>query len=539
MHFKFSQHPISFYSLIIISAIFFVVTQNIAFWQMFMAQMSFESWQDYLFTVTLFIVLICLLSILLTGLLWWRLAFPVLAILIIISTLFNYYSFHYHIFMDRDMITNVVETNSLEVIDLISFELFIWLLLGAVVPIFLLYQIRLKKTSCVQRLGQRMMIILGSVGIVVLVALGFYKDYASFFRNHREIIHLIMPSSYINGTISYLKKNYAANVPFQHVGMDAVLNKPNKEKTLLIMVVGETARSHNFSLNGYDKETNELLAKQSDLLSFQNVQSCGTATAISVPCMFSRLTHQTFDKIQAENQDNALDILQRAGYQVLWRENDHGCKGVCTRVPNEDVGKYASNTDQTAAFSYDETLLSHLDQYIESQKDKDNIVIVLHMNGSHGPTYFQRYPEKFKKFSPTCDTSRIETCSNDDLVRTYDNTVVYTDYILNQTIETLKKYDQYETAMLYVSDHGESLGESGFYLHGAPYAIAPKEQTSIPLIFWGNHNFYQNRQIDFKCMQKLAKHNHYTHDNIFHTLLGLLYVQTEAYNAELNLFKGC
>lgn len=533
---------LSLFNAVLLFSIIFVLTQNIAFWVEFGRLMTFDSARSYLFTASVSLVLCSGLVIILSLLLWSRLTYPMLAVLLVLSTLFNYYSYHYQIYMDRDMLTNVIETNTLEVYDLISFKMLSWLIIGAVIPFLMLTRIKIKPAKWWQNGLQRLGLIMGAIIVVGGIALVFYKDYASFFRNHRQIVKLIMPSSYITSYVSYARKNYAQNMPYTTIGDDAVLDaKKNQKKTLFIMVVGETARKNNFSLNGYEKNTNSLLSQQENLVSFQNVVSCGTATAISVPCMFSQLTRDDFDKITAEHQDNALDIAQKAGYKILWRENDHGCKGVCIRLPTEDVADYAVKTGDSGSFYYDESLLENLDQYIDQQKNSDdNLMVVLHMNGSHGPTYYQRYPKQHKKFSPSCETSKIETCDGDTLANTYDNTIAYTDYVLNETIELLKQYSgDYDVAMLYVSDHGESLGESGFYLHGAPYAIAPKEQIEIPLIFWSNSEFMAQRNINLSCLNDRANNSQYSHDNIFHTLLGLLQVKTNVYQKDLNIFKEC
>ena len=533
---------LSLFNAVLLFSIIFVLTQNIAFWVEFGRLMTFDSARSYLFTASVSLVLCSGLVIILSLLLWSRLTYPMLAVLLVLSTLFNYYSYHYQIYMDRDMLTNVIETNTLEVYDLISFKMLSWLIIGAVIPFLMLTRIKIKPAKWWQNGLQRLGLIMGAIIVVGGIALVFYKDYASFFRNHRQIVKLIMPSSYITSYVSYARKNYAQNMPYTTIGDDAFLDaKKNQKKTLFIMVVGETARKNNFSLNGYEKNTNSLLSQQENLVSFQNVVSCGTATAISVPCMFSQLTRDDFDKITAEHQDNALDIAQKAGYKILWRENDHGCKGVCIRLPTEDVADYAVKTGDSGSFYYDESLLENLDQYIDQQKNSDdNLMVVLHMNGSHGPTYYQRYPKQHKKFSPSCETSKIETCDGDTLANTYDNTIAYTDYVLNETIELLKQYSgDYDVAMLYVSDHGESLGESGFYLHGAPYAIAPKEQIEIPLIFWSNSEFMAQRNINLSCLNDRANNSQYSHDNIFHTLLGLLQVKTNVYQKDLNIFKEC
>lgn len=536
------QYYLPRYQIILLCALFFVLTQNIVFWQEVFQRLSFNSVNDLVFIVSLFIVLFCGIAILFSLLFWRYTTTLVFFILTLLSTVFNYYSIRYHLFMDREMLINIFETNTLEVFDLLNIKLFLWIAFGCVIPTLVVGKLSVKPSPCFKQIAQRMGLILGAAVIIGGVAMGSYKEYASFFRNNRTIVKLIMPVSYVTGYVSYVRKQYTQHMPFLYIAEDAKLIKPKtQKKSIFIMVVGETARSMNFSLNGYEKETNPYLSKVDNVLSFRDVASCGTATAISVPCMFSLLTQDSFSKIKAENQENLTDILQKSGYKLLWRENDNGCKGVCNRIPTENVGDYVHAKTTTSNFYFDEYLLENLDQYIKSYENSDeNLVIFLHMNGSHGPTYFQRYPKEMRTFSPSCETNHIENCDRTSLVNTYDNTIVYTDYVLNKTISLLKTFDdQYETAMLYISDHGESLGESGFYLHGAPYPIAPVEQRTVPMIFWADNEFYQNRNINLACMQKRTVSSGYSQDNIFHTILGLLYVDTKVYDPKLDIFKDC
>lgn len=534
------RYELSSLKVLLIATLFFVLTQNLVFWRGTFKLLSFNTFHDYYFVALLFVVLFCAILIFFSLTLWSRLTYPILILLILISSAFNYFSFRYKIFMDRDMLTNIIETNSTEIVDLLSIQMLGWMMITGIIPIWFLTRMKITPLGFMKSSFQRILLISLSLIILAGIAFGFYKDFASFVRNNREVVKLIMPSSFIASSISYAKQNYTQNMPYQTVGEDATfIPKKGGKKQLMVIVVGETARSQNFSLNGYEKETNPLLKQQENLLSFKDIQSCGTATAISVPCMFSRLTRAEFDKKVAEKQDNALDIIQRAGYKVLWRENDNGCKGVCARVTTEEVREYSQEKPMMNGLYFDEELLIGLEDYIEEQTS-DNLVIVLHMNGSHGPTYYQRYPDAFKKFTPSCDTNRIETCDTEHLVNTYDNTILYTDFVLNSTIELLKQYDaEYDTSMLYISDHGESLGEKNMYLHGAPYMIAPVEQTSVPMIFWANPSFYQTQNIQFDGMQKVADQDTYSHDNIFHTLLGLSSVNTLSYDAKLNIFKDC
>ena len=292
----FKRFNIPLYLALIGIAVLFIATQNIVFWQSFWHKMSFDTLRNTLFAGSVVITLTCGLVILFALTLWGRLRLPFIAVFLLLSTLFNYYSARYHIYMDRDMLINIFETNSIEVLDLISYQLIFWLILGVLAPLFFLSRLSIYKISLWKSLLQRALLILGSLAIVSVIALGFYKDYASFFRNNQQILKLTMPVSYLASSLSYVKKQYADNLPFQTIGDDAHFNRPQtpqgtQKKTLFIMVVGETARSQNFSLNGYHKATNPLLSQQANLVSFQDVTACGTATAVSVPCMFSQLTH--------------------------------------------------------------------------------------------------------------------------------------------------------------------------------------------------------------------------------------------------------
>jgi lipid A ethanolaminephosphotransferase len=303
------------------------------------------------------------------------------------------------------------------------------------------------------------------------------------------------------------------------------------------MVLGETARAQSFSLNGYNKPTNQFTDKQG-VVSFSNMHSCGTATAVSVPCMFSRLDKDNYDKRIATSQQNALDLIHLAGADVLWISNNNGsCKGVCTRVKNLQVDISKTNPLCDGEFCFDEALLEPLRKKLNNLTH-ENTLIVLHMIGSHGPTYFKRYPIEKRVFSPDCQRSDIQNCSEEQLINTYDNTIAYTDFVLSKVITKLSELaetDDVETSLLYVSDHGESLGESGIYLHGLPYTFAPEAQTHVPMVYWNDQ-----MQTDFNLACLGAFANEYiTHDNIFDTLLSIMSVRSTVYKAASDPFIQC
>ncbi|MDG1750627.1 MAG: sulfatase-like hydrolase/transferase, partial [Thalassotalea sp.] len=313
--------------------------------------------------------------------------------------------------------------------------------------------------------------------------------------------------------------------------------RDNQIKRVTVMVLGETARAQSFSLNGYEKPTNQF-TQQQNVVSFSNVSSCGTATAVSVPCMFSRLNKNDYDKRIATSQQNVVDLIHLAGADVLWISNNNGsCKGVCTRVKSQKIPTEKSHPLCDGEYCYDEALLEPLQEKLE-HLTHENTLIVLHMIGSHGPTYFKRYPESKGIFTPDCRRSDIQNCTQEQLVNTYDNTIAYTDLVLSKVISKLRHISEeqnIETSLLYISDHGESLGESGVYLHGLPYAFAPKEQTHVPMIYWA-----APMQSDFNlaCLSQ-SENLTISHDNIFDTLLSMMSVKTKAYRIDNDAFMHC
>jgi lipid A ethanolaminephosphotransferase len=270
------------------------------------------------------------------------------------------------------------------------------------------------------------------------------------------------------------------------------------------------------------------------------VQSCVTATAVSVPCVFSALGRARYDDTRAAAQEGLLDVLSHAGFEVVWRDNNSGCKGVCDRVSFTDVSAPAPGKEHcNAEECYDEALLEGLPELI--RRSNKDLVVVLHQKGSHGPAYAKRYPAGFGRFGPVCDIANLEQCSREAIVAAYDNTILYTDDFLAKTIGMLRaaaRDDGVNTTMLYFSDHGESLGEGKLYLHGAPYFFAPDEQTHVPMMLWMSDGFIHRFRIDPAC-PGARRDQALSHDNVFHSVLGMLDVNTAVLNPKLDLFHAC
>ncbi|MFM5190485.1 phosphoethanolamine transferase [Aeromonas media] len=468
---------------------------------------------------------------------------PFFILLIMTASLVSYAMLKYGIIFDVGMVQNILETNSGEATSYLNASVVLWFLLTAVLPVLGLLWIKVEyPTPWYKGLGLR----LGSIALSLLFLVGvaalYYQDYASVGRNNHSIVKEIVPSNYVRGLYRYARDIlFATPVPYEPIGTDARVVAKSDKPTLMFLVVGETARSQNYSLNGYQKQTNGFTMKEPDLVSFRDVRSCGTATAVSVPCMFSNLTRREYDETLAKSRDGLLDVLQHAGVSVLWKENDGGCKGVCNHVPTLEIEPKTFPEYCEGDSCYDEVLLQGLDQQIAGMKGKQGSKLVaFHLMGSHGPTYYRRYPAADRVFLPDCPRSDIENCSNEELVNTYDNTIRYTDKVLSQLIDKLKTLEKdYNVGLVYLSDHGESLGAMGLYLHGTPYKFAPDDQTRVPLMTWFSPQLQRDRQLDQDCLRQEAGSKRFSHDNLFHSMLGIMDVQTQAYDGKLDLFKPC
>jgi lipid A ethanolaminephosphotransferase len=272
------------------------------------------------------------------------------------------------------------------------------------------------------------------------------------------------------------------------------------------------------------------LLEKEDIINFPEMYSCGTSTAVSVPCMFSVLERENYSDSLAKSTENVLDVLARAGVQILWRDNNSSSKGVADRVRYEDF-RTPNRNPECAGECRDVGMLTGLQEFIDGQKG--DILIVLHQMGNHGPAYSKRYPEAFEVFTPVCVNNQIEACSNEEISNAYDNAVLYTDHFLAQVIRLLKENDRmFQTSLIYMSDHGESLGEGGLYLHGMPYFIAPKEQKHVAALMWFGPS--TKNSIHTETLQQVAGHS-FSHDNLFHTLLGLMKVKTSVSAAEKDI----
>jgi lipid A ethanolaminephosphotransferase len=431
-----------------------------------------------------------------------------LIIIFILSAIFSYFNNLGVIFDDAmfvNIIDNIKENNTKETKELISLSLFIHIFVFGIIPSILLFFIKIKSEKFTTTVKNKTIY---AIIILAILLVSFWinsKNISFFVRENRDIRMFINPAYPFYSLIKHTYNSNKAKEDFKNIGLDAV--SLSAKKIVGIFIVGETGRADRFSINQYKRETNPLL-KQKKIINFTNSFSCGTSTAYSLPCMFSLLSRENYSVEKAKNQSNILDILKKAGVDVLWVENNSGCKGICKNIETININK-----------DYDESMLENINSYIDSKKS--SVLIVLHSIGSHGPKYANRYPKDFDKFKPSCK-KQPQKCSRYKVDNAYDNSILYTDYFINKTIETIKS-----DFVLYASDHGESLGENGIYLHGMPYFMAPIEQKHIPMLLWKKTN-KNNININKKT----------SHDNLSHSIFGLFKIKTKLYNKEMDIFKN-
>lgn len=453
-----------------------------------------------------------------------------------LSASLRYFSDNFGIIFDESLTKSIFATTPTEASQYLNTKLILLLIFNLVIVILLPLILKYKKDSIRTRAKNSALAILCICLVTTVVGISFYKDYASFLRNNRHFRHMINPISPIYETTKYLKNRlFHKQLSFVVIGGDAKLSSsvPSKKKTI-VLILGETARADHFSINGYLNNQTTPLIEKLDLVSFTKVSSCGTATAISVPCLFSNLGRKSFSAEMSENRSNLLDVMQNAGYEVLWLDNNTGCQGVCDRVKNVDLSEFKTHSFCQHGTCYDEILVKALKHVLNPSK---NQLIVLHTLGSHGPSYYLRYPEQFAQFKPSCDTSELSNCTKEEVINAYDNTILYTDFIISEIIKTVSAGPRTtEKAVLYLSDHGESLGESGLYLHSLPFLIAPNEQKHIPYIFWFKDFSVKNKPLELVSLNAI-KDCINSHDYFFSTILNLAEVSTSTYNRKLDLLS--
>ncbi|HIQ33700.1 MULTISPECIES: phosphoethanolamine--lipid A transferase [Acinetobacter] len=539
---KLKIRPISLLTFNLLLAIWLGVFLNIAFYEKLQSLTPYTGIKAGLFVAASVLVVVALYNFIFQLFNWKWTAKPIAIALVFIGGFASYAVSTLGVLITSDQVQNLMQTDMAEARDTWSWHLVVWTLGMTVLPIIAILMVKLKSEPIVGQLLKKVIASVVSLAMVGGLLFVFYVDFAAIFRENRDLKGMISPQNMIASFASYYKKKAPKeNLPLVTYGEDATMQKTDASKLpkLMVLVVGETARAENFSLNGYSKNTNPKLSKQ-DIINFSQVSSCGTATAVSVPCMFSGMPREDYDESLANHREGLLDIAKRAGYQVTWIDNNSGCKGTCDRVEEFKIPEPIQKKWCKDEECFDDILIDSLKAYLATipKDDTRPHLVVLHQMGSHGPAYYKRVPPQYKVFKPTCDTNAIQGCSRDELLNSYDNTLLYTDYVLDSLIETLKTATQYETGLWYLSDHGESTGESGMYLHGAPYAIAPSQQTHVPMLMWFSDAWKQQAQKQMSCLSQ-QRQKELSQDNLFPTMLSLLDVKTKVIDPKNDMLATC
>ncbi|MEG0114031.1 MAG: phosphoethanolamine--lipid A transferase [Comamonas sp.] len=522
---------------------------NLALWKTIAQTEGFSTTQQWTLGLSLGLAIACACWALLTLISWGRAAKPVLVAMCWIAAFAACFMLNYGIAIDASMLVNVLQTDAKEAADLLHWSLVVTVGAIAIPPTWWLYRQTLPQHKGWRPVLRQLAMVLIAVLALVLVVMAGFRPISSAMRNHTSLRYMMNPLSTVYAAGNLVAQQiHHRDTTLYPIGEDAKLGASYAAQAsfpIYALVVGETGRAGNFATNGYERATTPLLSARQDLAVATNAWSCGTSTAVSLPCMFSHLGRSSQDS--SKSYENLLDVLQRAGLAVLWVENQSGCKGVCTRVNNantkNDLPAAARQALCQDGECVDMALLEGLDERINAlpaEQRAKGVVLVLHQMGSHGPAYFKRSLSQDKAFSPECNSVNLQSCDRASLVNAYDNSVVATDRMLGGLIDWLARKGQRQpTAMMYVADHGESLGENNIYLHGLPYSVAPDVQKHVPWITWLSPAMQQRMGLSTSCLQQAVGTARISHDNLFHSMLGLTDVQTALHQPELDIFASC
>ena len=432
-----------------------------------------------------------------------------LVLFFIINSIAVYFINTYSVILDESMIGNVLNTDYAESSSFFSIKLMLYIILFGILPSIYIIKVKIINVTVKKFLTITSLTLLFILGLVFANS----SNVLWIDKNSKILGGLAMPWSYtVNISLFYVHQ-YKKNE--KEILLPNATIKDN-QKSIVVLVIGESARSENFSLYGYKKNTNPLLSKTPNVFHF-NATSGATYTSAGVKCI---LEHTRTDDLY----EILPNYLFRNNVEVIWRSTNWGEPPV--HIKNYQNREALMPNCKGEGCNYDEVLLSGLKEQIVASK-KNKILIVLHTSTSHGPTYSKKYPPQFETFKPVCNSVELGNCSQTELINAYDNTIVYTDYILSNVIEDLKQLKEYKSAMIFVSDHGESLGEKNLYMHGLPLSIAPKEQYEIPFIVWLSDN--SSKQLK---PNKIVSQNY-----VFHSVLNFLNIQSPIYNEKMNIFK--
>ena len=527
---KINNYPISFVKIIFAYSLYIALLFNYPLlakvhgvFEMYPHKSEFF---EYFFIFLLLLTILFLLAILLfIGGVRYLLK-PFIFLLLINSAIITYYKKTYGVSVDEGIITSlfdsILEKNYNEVNDLLTMKLFVKIFITGLIPAVPLYFIKIQYPKLLKEYVIRLSYIAGMLIVWIVLVISNYKDVSLAARANKQLNQDVVPLYSVSSLLNIIKHSLRSNMVYAELDEKPDLLKP-EEEMIGIVVVGETARADRFSLNGYSRRTNPKLEKH-NLVNFKNAYSCGTLTKTSVPCMFYVGNYESFNIQKADHQANLLSIISASGVAVTWLENNSGCKHVCDRVKTIDLTKiYAEE-------NYDEQLMIEINKILDNNKSKKTL-LVLHTMGSHGPKYYKRYPKEFDKFQPSCKNNNPQECTQKELINAFDNTILYTDHFLDLVINKLQQQNK-KSFLIYASDHGESLGEHGLYLHGVPVKFAPDEQIHIPFFIWFSEQYKQERSFTTLGTEVKISHERYPH-----TILDAMQVSSKYFKKEKSLLR--
>ena len=431
----------------------------------------------------------------------------ILAFMFIADAISLYFINSYEVLITDKMMGNVYNTQFSEASGFFSISAVLYVLFLGVVPCLYLFMQKVEYGSFKRFLAN----IGAGLGIVLAVALGHMKNWPWIDRNSTELGSLLMPWSYTVNTFRYYSAEKKRNAK-EILLPDTAINSDSRD--VCVLIIGESARRDHFSLYGYERETNPYTVK--DSVTALIADASATYTTAGVKAI---LEHAPVNKLH----EILPNYLNRAGVDVSWRTSNWG-------EPPVHIEKYYKVKDLKERFPeaddrYDSILLEGLKEDILAS-DKAKTLVVLHTNTSHGPTYYKKYPSDFEIFTPVCTTVEMSKADHQELMNAYDNGIIYTDWLIHSVIEILKEIPDSRTCMLYVSDHGESLGENNLYMHGVPMSMAPKEQIEIPFIVWDS-----DEETTIKPLEKVG------HYHVFHSILNFMGIDSPIYDEDKNIFE--
>jgi lipid A ethanolaminephosphotransferase len=529
-----TRPTLSHLTLNLIVALYILTVLNRGFWSRLIDILHANPLQIGVFGLSVYALTVLLLELLGPG----RLQKPVAALLILTAAGASYFDLAFGALIDREMVRNIFETTVTESRQLVTPAAILQIALTGLLPAALVFWPR------VTRLRRWTLLWRWPAGVALSLAVltgGFFANYNSFsaaLREHNELMGSYQPGATLAAVYHFAQEEWqSADPTARAIATDAAKGRhlaQAAKPVLLVIYAGETARAQNFGLDGYSRDTTPGLAAR-HVVNFPDVSSCGTATAVSLPCMFSALPQADYSREGFLSQENLLDVLVRAGFKVDWLDNNTGDQRIALRTGWRKVDATLA-PEACQGECTDEVFLPEIARVLATITQ--DTVLVLHMIGNHGPAYSLRYPAERATFKPACQTPQLSDCTVEEIVRAYDNALLETDFVLSRSIDMLAASDRVLPALLYVSDHGESLGEAGLYLHSAPRFMAPKEQTWVPMVMWLGQDFQSTMALDDACLRSVAQRPA-SHDNLFHSVLGLLDISTQQRDPALDLTETC